>query len=409
MVLMGWKLRKRKWTDTTERLIEDLESTYGRMNVDGHVDIFDTIDIDLFSVVALNMMVVQLGYTATTSHFIEDVMRQLSFKETELDGEAGFGDVVGTGIDSSGLSHDESFRVDDLDLNISQTETQAEFPVFEEDESAPSYGRFFYDIEGIDSVYETQYDVHSNEDAGTDDDDEDDDFLVDEENSIVEHDIDVHLFGEDVDFINPDGFNSDPSNDNETSNYRRRRLAKLSREMEGFMNASGQWKYSFYTGRKYTTAKEAKGRVYLHSIESRRILKLYKNDNVRVRERCEGKVPIFTMSQGTRPTVPNQGMEAGPSRSSGPKTIFDQVRVNPEIPVKAVQDQLQHDLELQVFQRIYVCLGALKLGFRACGRELLSLDGAFMKRPFPSQVLTAVRLDSNNRVYPLAYALVEFE
>ncbi|GKF72796.1 hypothetical protein Tco_0208910, partial [Tanacetum coccineum] len=89
--------------------------------------------------------------------------------------------------------------------------------------------------------------------------------------------------------------------------------------------------------------------------------------------------------------------------------IFDQVRVNPEIPVKAVQEHLQCDLELRdyvvelqsttlnttvkvavegntdpsfptrVFKRIYVCLRVLKLGFRACRRELLGLDGAFMK------------------------------
>ncbi|GKG62740.1 shikimate O-hydroxycinnamoyltransferase, partial [Tanacetum coccineum] len=52
---------------------------------------------------------------------------------------------------------------------------------------------------------------------------------------------------------------------------------------------------------KFNTPKEAKDRVYLHSIESRRNLKLYKNDSVRIRARCEGKVPVFTMSQGTGP------------------------------------------------------------------------------------------------------------
>ncbi|GKB35144.1 hypothetical protein Tco_0880086 [Tanacetum coccineum] len=213
------------------------------------------------------------------------------------------------------------------------------------------------------------------------------------------------LEGEDVDVINADGFDSDPGNDDETSNYRRRRLAELSREMEG-----------------------------------------------------------------TGPSDPNREMEAGPSGSSGLSTrkkrkntgtnqacssaldahdkgdLCPWVLVNPEIPVKAVQDQLQRDLELQismskafrakakaereirgdhvlqysmlrdyvvelqstnpnttvkiaverntdpslptrVFQRIYVCLGALKLGFRACKRELLGLDGAFMKGPFPGQCL----------------------
>ncbi|GKB02490.1 acetyl-CoA C-acetyltransferase, partial [Tanacetum coccineum] len=57
---------------------------------------------------------------ATASQVIEDMMRQLSFEKTELDGEAGFGDVVRSGVESSGLSHDESFRVDDLDLNLNE-------------------------------------------------------------------------------------------------------------------------------------------------------------------------------------------------------------------------------------------------------------------------------------------------
>ncbi|GKA95249.1 hypothetical protein Tco_0817287 [Tanacetum coccineum] len=202
---------------------------------------------------------------ATASHVIDDVMRQLLFDETELDGEAGFADVARSGVDSSRLSRDELFGVDDLDLNlneepnvnlnISQVETQSELPVSEEpdvgrtqepiltevsiqepivaevstevpiveevgtqdfsvedvviedymsskedaaqyngkfNESAHSDRRFFFDDEGI----YIEYDVQSSEDAGTDDDDDvDEDFLVDEENEIVEPDVDVHLFG----------------------------------------------------------------------------------------------------------------------------------------------------------------------------------------------------------------------
>ncbi|GJV98596.1 hypothetical protein Tco_1553848 [Tanacetum coccineum] len=83
---------------------------------------------------------------ATASQGIDDVMRQLSFDETELDGEAGFADVAGSGVDSSGLSHDESFGVDDLDLNlnepvnlnVSQVETQSELPVSEEPDVGPT-------------------------------------------------------------------------------------------------------------------------------------------------------------------------------------------------------------------------------------------------------------------------------
>ncbi|GKB83676.1 heat stress transcription factor B-4-like protein [Tanacetum coccineum] len=462
---------------------------------------------------------------ATASQVIDDVMRQLSFDETELDGEAGFADLARSGVESSGLSHDESFRVEDLNLNLNEpvstqkpivaevstqepivAEVSTEVPIVkevgtrefsvedvvledyvssgedaeqgngQEDKSAPTNGQFFYDDDGINTAYETEYNVQSSEDAGTnDDDDVDKDFLVDEENEIIEPDVDVHLFGismylpfdnigitnlvpddvlegEDVDVINVDGFDSDP---------------------------------------------EAKDRVYLHSIESRRNLKLYKNDGVKIRARCDGKVHVFTMSQGTGPTGLNRRMEAGPSGSSGPTTrckkrkntgtnddsqaslsfldVHDKgisalgsCMVNPNIPVKAVQDQFQRELEVQismskafrakakakreirgdhvlqysmlkdyvvelqstnpnttvkivvkrntdpsfptrVFQRIFVCLGALKLGFRPRRRDLLGLDGAFMKGPFLGQVLVAVRLDSNNGIYPLSYALVEAE
>ena len=56
-----------------------------------------------------------------------------------------------------------------------------------------------------------------------------------------------------------------------------------------------------------------------------------------------------------------------------------------------------------------MCLGALKKGFKAGMRDFLGLDGAHMKGPFPGQILTAVGVDSNNGIYPLAYAVVEIE
>nr|XP_043617813.1 uncharacterized protein LOC122589574 isoform X2 [Erigeron canadensis] len=150
------------------------------------------------------------------------------------------------------------------------------------------------------------------------------------------------------------------------------------------------------------------------------------------------------------------------------KQIRDQIKGNPEIPTKALQSELEQKLELNVswmkvfrakkqaekeiqgdyhqqyallrdyceelilqnpsstvtidvdrvnnvtettrmFKRIYVCLGPLKQGFKACLRDLIGLDGAFMKDPFPGQVLTAVGVDPNNGIYPVAYAIVEAE
>nr|KAJ0212314.1 hypothetical protein LSAT_V11C400220460 [Lactuca sativa] len=143
------------------------------------------------------------------------------------------------------------------------------------------------------------------------------------------------------------------------------------------------------------------------------------------------------------------------------KKIFDQVEANTDIPLRAIQDHFQktyqvgvtmdkvfrakdkarkhiigdytkqyellrdYVLELQTtnpdttvkidvcsepnpdsptrqFRRIYVC-------FKACLRDLLGFDGALIKGPFPGQVLSAVGLDSNNGIYPLAYRIVESE
>ncbi|GJX93099.1 putative nucleotidyltransferase, ribonuclease H [Tanacetum coccineum] len=153
---------------------------------------------------------------------IEDVMGQLS-----------------SGIENFGLSHDESFGVDDLNLNlnehvglnVSQIETQSELHVSEEpdvevkthepsveevrtqepimkevivedyvssgedveqgigqeDESAPSDEQFFYDVEGIYIAYETKYEGQSNEVAGKDDDDDEDDYFLELDKGNIEN------------------------------------------------------------------------------------------------------------------------------------------------------------------------------------------------------------------------------
>ncbi|KAI3522361.1 hypothetical protein L1887_00082 [Cichorium endivia] len=68
--------------------------------------------------------------------------------------------------------------------------------------------------------------------------------------------------------------------------------------------------------------------------------------------------------------------------------------------VRALQDQLQKKYNVGF---------SMNKGFKACLRDFLGLDGAFMKGPFQGQILTAVGVDSNNGIYPLAYAIVETE
>lgn len=51
----------------------------------------------------------------------------------------------------------------------------------------------------------------------------------------------------------------------------------------------------------------------------------------------------------------------------------------------------------------------LKEGSKAVMRDILGLDGAFMKGPYQGQILTVVGLDANNGIYPPSYVVVEYE
>ena len=83
---------------------------------------------------------------------------------------------------------------------------------------------------------------------------------------------------------------------------------------------------------------------------------------------------------------------------------------NPDTTVKIqVEANPDSSVSSRVFRRIYVCIGALKKGYKAGRRDILGLDGAFIKGHHTGQVLTAVGVDSNNGLYPVAYAVVETE
>ncbi|KAL3644998.1 hypothetical protein CASFOL_010178 [Castilleja foliolosa] len=62
-----------------------------------------------------------------------------------------------------------------------------------------------------------------------------------------------------------------------------------------------------------------------------------------------------------------------------------------------------------VFDRMYVCFKALKVGFLAGCRRLVGVDGCHLKGPHGGILLTAVGFDPNNNIYPIAYAVVGSE
>ncbi|KAK4260790.1 hypothetical protein QN277_003861 [Acacia crassicarpa] len=63
----------------------------------------------------------------------------------------------------------------------------------------------------------------------------------------------------------------------------------------------------------------------------------------------------------------------------------------------------------RVFKRLYLCFNAAKVGWKEGCRPLVVVDGTFLKGKARGIMLTAVGIDGNDSVYPLALAVVEKE
>ncbi|KAL0449504.1 UNVERIFIED_CONTAM: hypothetical protein Slati_1506800 [Sesamum latifolium] len=65
--------------------------------------------------------------------------------------------------------------------------------------------------------------------------------------------------------------------------------------------------------------------------------------------------------------------------------------------------------ERKWFHRFYMCFNACKMGFINDCRLVVGVDGCFLKAKHGGQLLSAVALDANNNIYPIAYAAIESE
>nr|GEW08007.1 putative NHL domain-containing protein [Tanacetum cinerariifolium] len=90
--------------------------------------------------------------------------------------------------------------------------------------------------------------------------------------------------------------------------------------------------------------------------------------------------------------------------------VLELQRTNEDTTVKIDLERDYNPSETtRQFKRIYVCIGALKRGFKEGLRDLFGLDGCFIKGQYPGQLLTAVGINANHGIYPLAYAILETE
>lgn len=78
-------------------------------------------------------------------------------------------------------------------------------------------------------------------------------------------------------------------------------------------------------------------------------------------------------------------------------------------PGSSVFIHSEMDGDVRKFKRIYICWDACKKGFLAGCRKLIGFDGCHIKGAYPGQLLSAVGIDANNGMFPIAYAVVEIE
>ncbi|GJY94811.1 hypothetical protein Tco_0511172, partial [Tanacetum coccineum] len=234
---------------------------------------------------------------------------------------------------------------------------------------------YVYERSGEDEDSESQKDVFIDEDTDIDEFKLDVNLFVmnatDQKNArVLIGNVPDFMFDEnDLDVIDNEDFDSDSGEGCDMENIRRQ---------------------------SFGSSKQIKDRVNMYSIETIKKLKLIRNDKRRVRAKYVGLMPVFDVNDNG---LENMGIQLRDIKTCNYKfllqQIIDQVSIDLRIPTRAVQDTLQKKCELNVSHikalraeemvdmlikveypedhnaptRVfkYVCLGALKQGFKATG------------------------------------------
>src|SRR2546425_11566815 len=85
------------------------------------------------------------------------------------------------------------------------------------------------------------------------------------------------------------------------------------------------------------------------------------------------------------------------------------MKYNPGSVVKFTPQPRNSERDPVTFSSIFVCFQALKNCFLRGCRPFIGLDGAHLKGEFGGVILSAVTMDGNNAVIPLAWAVVQSE
>ncbi|XP_008241206.1 PREDICTED: uncharacterized protein LOC103339651 [Prunus mume] len=179
-----------------------------------------------------------------------------------------------------------------------------------------------------------------------------------------------------------------------------------------------------------------------YSVFNIRKIKLFKNDKDKVRAVCNGikngKCPLFIYASAVNGSSMVQIKSYEDEHTCGTiernvhansswlaeryatqlsiiinwdfETLWDYVeelkKTNVGTTVK-IKSNLEGDKSR--FERIYICLAATKKGFIDGLRPVVGLDDCHIKRQHPGQLLSAVGVDPNNGMYPIAYVVAKAE
>ncbi|XP_014511690.1 uncharacterized protein LOC106770390 [Vigna radiata var. radiata] len=81
------------------------------------------------------------------------------------------------------------------------------------------------------------------------------------------------------------------------------------------------------------------------------------------------------------------------------------LRKNPGPKLKIKVENSNGEL---IFNRFYACLKACKDSYMCC-RPIIGLDGCFLKGKYEGELLTAIGRNGNEKILPIAYAVVDVE
>ncbi|GJR40745.1 mutator type transposase [Tanacetum coccineum] len=237
----------------------------------------------------------------------------------------------------------------------------------------------------------------SSEYSGDSEDSDDSDFDIGDEDIIGDVDVDMDDFRKhtdenvewtectekeqvpppfDYEEVDLEEFGSGTESDDPECERKRalKKLAKAHRPVDGLVYSD-----NFYIGQCLANKTLIKEMVSKIVVAQRRQLWLSRNEKLRMTEVCRGKKSIGKCTA-----------------SFLSKEIEEAIKPDPRVPIASLKDQLQRKYELG--------LSDMKIFRAKTNGQKKTLLG-----PYPGQILTAVGVDPNNGIYPLAYAVVEGE